>query len=155
VPGHEELAMGAIASGGVRVLNDEVITAYAISQHAIDQVAEREGVELLRRERLYRQGRPPIDLQGATAIIIDDGLATGSTMKAAVRAARAQGAARVVVAVPVGAIETCRELSGIGDAAVICVHTPEHFRAVGQWYRDFSQTSDDEVRALLSGDSGF
>ena len=148
VPGHEELAMGAIASGGVRVLNDDVIRWYGIPTEAIDSVARKELAELERREREYRPGRPAPQLQGKTVILVDDGLATGSTMRAAVQAARAQRPARIVVAVPVGAPETCRELAAIADE-VVCARTPQPFSAVGQWYRDFSQTTDDEVRALL------
>jgi putative phosphoribosyl transferase len=148
VPGHEELAMGAIASGGVRVLNEGVVTAYGITTSTIDEVSAREVSELERRERLYGAGRPPPELRHATALIVDDGLATGSTMKAAAEAARAKGASHVVVAVPVGAGESCRELAAIADL-VVCARTPPEFRAVGQWYTDFSQTTDDEVRRLL------
>jgi predicted phosphoribosyltransferase len=148
VPGHSELAMGAIASGGVRVVNDDVVSWYGLSRSNIDEVAAVEQVELERREREYRQGRPGIELAGRTVILVDDGLATGSTMKAAVQAVRMQGPAKIVVAVPVGAADTCRALAGIADE-VVCARTPEPFSAVGLWYRDFSQTTDDEVRALL------
>jgi putative phosphoribosyl transferase len=148
VPGHSELAMGAIASGGVRVVNDDVVSWYGLSRSNIDEVAAVEQVELERREREYRQGRPGIELAGRTVILVDDGLATGSTMKAAVQAVRMQGPAKIVVAVPVGAADTCRALAGIADE-VVCGRTPEPFSAVGLWYRDFSQTTDDEVRALL------
>jgi putative phosphoribosyl transferase len=148
MPGHPEYAMGAIASGGVRVVSDDVIRWYGISPAAIEAVAAEELAELERREREYRRGRPLIDLRGRTVILVDDGLATGSTMRAAVQAVRALGPARVVVAVPVGAPQTCEEFNDITDETV-CARTPEPFSAVGLWYRDFSQTSDDEVRALL------
>jgi predicted phosphoribosyltransferase len=148
-PGHPELAMGAIASGGVRVLNDEVVQALAIPPHLIDAVAEREQSELERRESAYRQGRPLPSLRNRTVVLVDDGLATGSTMKAAVQAVKQQKPARVIVAVPVGAPETCRALRALADE-VICARTPAHFSAVGEWYRDFAQTTDDEVTALLS-----
>jgi putative phosphoribosyl transferase len=148
VPGHEELAMGAIASGGVRVLNDNVVGWYGVPPAVIDEVARIEQAELERRERIYREGRPPIDLRDRVVLLIDDGLATGSTMKAAVQAASKHSPARIVVAVPVGASETCRELRDVASA-VICARTPEPFSAVGLWYRNFSQTTDDEVRALL------
>jgi putative phosphoribosyl transferase len=147
VPGHEELAMGAIASGGVRVLNHDVIRALGIPENIVDMVAERAGEELRRRERLYRDDRPAPEVRGRTVILVDDGLATGSTMRAAVAALRKQGPARVIVAVPVGAAETCAELS-VG-AEVVCARTPEPFLAVGMWYDDFTQTSDEEVRELL------
>jgi putative phosphoribosyl transferase len=148
VPGHQELAMGAIASGGVRVLNDDVVDWYGVPASVIDAVAVEEQSELERRERAYRDDRPPLELTGRTIILIDDGLATGSTMKAAVKAVRIQTPARIVVAVPVGAVDTCRELTGIADE-VVCVRTPEPFAAVGLWYRDFGQTTDVEVRELL------
>jgi predicted phosphoribosyltransferase len=148
MPGHPEYAMGAIASGGVRVVNEDVIRWYGISQAAIEAVAREELAELERREREYRRGRPLTDLRGRTAILVDDGLATGSTMRAAVQAVRVHEPARVIVAVPVGAPATCDEFQDITDETV-CARTPEPFSAVGLWYRDFSQTSDDEVRALL------
>lgn len=148
MPGHPEFAIGAIASGGVRVLKDDVIRAYGVPQSAIDTVARRELAELERREREYRRGRPLPDLRDRIVILVDDGLATGSTMRAAVQAVRAFEPARVVVAVPVGAPSTCAELAEIADE-VVCARTPEPFSAVGLWYRDFSQTTDEEVRALL------
>lgn len=148
LPGHPELAMGAIASGGVRVLNHDVVSWYRIPETVIDQAAREEQIELERRERAYRDGRTPAELQDRVVLLIDDGLATGSTMKAAVQAVRARRPARIVVAVPVGSPDTCREFAGIADE-IICVRTPEHFSAVGQWYLDFSQTTDDEVRTLL------
>jgi putative phosphoribosyl transferase len=148
VPGHPELAMGAIATGAVRVLNEDVVNWYRIPLSVIDQVARAEQAELERRERAYRDGRPPIPLEGRTVVLIDDGLATGSTMKAAVQAVRAHKPARIVVAVPVGSPETCAEFADLADE-IVCARTPEPFSAVGVWYRDFSQTSDAEVRALL------
>ena len=150
VPGHSELAMGAIASGGVRVLNDDVVRWYGIPQAVIDEVAHEEQRELERREQAYRDGRTPVPLGGRTVLLVDDGLATGSTMKAAVQAIRALSPSRIVIAVPVGAAETCRELSEVADE-IVCACTPANFRAVGQWYVDFSQTTDAEVRDLLRG----
>jgi putative phosphoribosyl transferase len=149
VPGQEELAMGAIASGGARVLNDEIVSAFGITSEVIERVTRREQEELERREAAYRRETPPGDLQGKTAILVDDGLATGSTMRAAAMAVRALAPARVVVAVPVGAESTCRDLERVADE-VVCAATPEPFYAVGLWYRDFSQTSDEEVRELLA-----
>jgi predicted phosphoribosyltransferase len=149
VPGHEELAMGAIASGGVRVLNDEVVRGLGIPQPVIDQVAAAEEVELLRREREYRDDRPPPAVAGRAVILVDDGLATGSSMRAAVEALRQRGPAEIVVAVPVGAPETCAAMNLVADSTV-CAHMPDRFAAVGLWYQDFSQTTDDEVRTLLA-----
>jgi predicted phosphoribosyltransferase len=148
VPGHEELAMGAIASGGVRLVNDEVVVPLGIPPNVIDSVARSEQIELARREELYRGTREPIGLTGKTVILVDDGLATGSTMRAAVMAVRRQQPARIVVAVPVGARETCAGLAREADD-VVCLRTPDPFVAVGLWYRDFTPTSDSEVRALL------
>jgi predicted phosphoribosyltransferase len=148
-PGHQELAMGAIASGGVRVLNDEIVQAFGIRPDQIEAVARREEIELDRREASYRRGRLFPSLSGRTVILVDDGLATGSTMKAAVLAVRHQKPARVIVAVPVGAPDACRTLSVIADD-VVCARTPRSFSAVGEWYRDFAQTTDEEVVALLS-----
>jgi len=148
VPDYEELAMGAIASGGVRVLNDDVVRGLGIPQEVIDAVAADERTELTRREREYRGNRPPAAVAGRTVIVIDDGLATGSTMRAAVAALRRQGPARIVVAVPVGAAETCDEFEDEADE-VVCVRAPEPFYAVGRWYDDFSQTTDEHVRDLL------
>jgi predicted phosphoribosyltransferase len=149
VPRHEELAMGALASGGVRVLNDEVVHDLCIPDEVIEAVTAQAQQELERRERLYRGERPPPDVRGRTVILVDDGLATGSTMRAAVAALRRLGPARIVVAVPVGAAETCAALREEADA-VLCHHTPEPFYAVGAWYQDFTQTTDDEVRDLLA-----
>lgn len=148
VPGHEELAMGAIASGGVRLVNHEVVDALGIPESVIDQVARREQAELERREALYRGSRPPLSLTSRTVILVDDGLATGSTMRAAVTAIRHQQPARIVVAVPVGAGPTCSEMHTVADD-VVCLRTPDPFIAVGLWYRDFSETPDAEVRELL------
>lgn len=147
-PQQPELAMGAIASGGVRILNDDVIQAYRIPADTIEVVAGREAQELARRERAYRNGRPATPLQGKIVVLVDDGLATGSSMRAAIAAVRRREPDRVVVAVPVGARETCEELRTLADE-VVCAHTPATFSAVGLWYADFDQTSDDEVRALL------
>lgn len=148
VPGHEELAMGAIATGGVRVVNQEVVDAMGIDEAALDRAAEDEGRELLRRERAYRGDAPPPAIEGRTVVVVDDGLATGSTMRAAVRAVRELGPARVVVAVPTAAAATCMSLAEEVDE-VIAVRTPDPFYAVGQSYEDFAQTTDDEVRDLL------
>ncbi len=149
VPGHEELAMGAIASGGVRVMNDGVLHALRVPPGAVDEVAAREGEELERRERAYREGRPPPEVEGRTVLLVDDGLATGATMRAAAAAVRELGPARIVVAVPVAARETCEMMEEEVDE-VVCALTPDPFQAVGLWYDDFSQTTDEEVGALLS-----
>jgi predicted phosphoribosyltransferase len=148
VPGHEEYAMGAIAAGGVRVLSDEVVRTLRIPESAIEAVTRSERQELERRERLYRGGKPPHDVRGRVVILVDDGLATGSTMLAAVRALAQMRPARTIVAVPTGAAETCEALRAEADE-VICAMTPPNFRAVGLWYDNFSQTGDDEVRELL------
>lgn len=148
LPGHEELAMGAIATGGVRVLNDDVVDYLEISDDVIDSIAAKELTELERRERAYRGNRPEPDVRGKTVILVDDGLATGSTMRAAASALRQQAPARIVVAVPVSARETCDEYR-MGVDEIICAATPERFYGVGRWYRDFSQTTDEEVRELL------
>ena len=149
VPGHAELAMGAIATGGVRVLNRSVTGPLDIRPEVVDEVAAREAAELERREQAYRPGRPPLDVAGRVVVVVDDGLATGSTMRAAVTALRAKGPARVVVAVPVGSRETCRDLAQEADE-VVCAHSPAGFRSVGEWYDDFAQTTDDDIRALLN-----
>ncbi len=148
-PGQEELAMGAIASGGVRVLNDEVIRSLRVSPRVIDFVAARESRELERRERLYREDRPAPSVAGKTILLVDDGLATGSTMRAAISALRQAAPTRIVVAVPVAAVSASRELTSQVDQ-MVCLHTPEPFYSVGFWYLDFSQTSDDEIRELLA-----
>ena len=148
VPGHRELAMGAIASGGVRVLNPDVVSWLKIPEHVIDQVAREEQAELERREHVYRGDRPPVDVRHRVVVLVDDGLATGSTMRAAVEAVRKNEPSRIVVAVPVAPQSTCTEFERIADD-VVCAQTPEPFSAVGLWYREFSQTADDEVRELL------
>jgi predicted phosphoribosyltransferase len=148
VPGHEELAMGAIASGGVLVRNEQVVGRLRLGEADLARVAEAEGRELARREQRYREGRPPPDLTGKVVILVDDGLATGSTMRAAVAAARRLGPSRVVVAVPTAPASTCQRLRADAEE-VICATTPRPFRAVGYSYRSFPQTSDQEVRDLL------
>ncbi|HEV7403399.1 MAG TPA: phosphoribosyltransferase [Chthoniobacteraceae bacterium] len=149
VPGFEELAMGALASGGVRVLNPGVLREVRDGGAVLAQVTSREAAEIERREAAYRGGRPAPEPAGKTAILVDDGLATGATMRAAVAALRRRAAGRIVVAVPVGAPEVCAALASEADEAV-CLIAPEGFQAVGQFYRDFTQTSDEEVRALLA-----
>jgi len=148
VPGQEELAMGAIASGGVRVLNHDIINHLQLAPVMIDQVTEGEQLEIERRERIYRDGRPALPIRGRTAVLVDDGLATGATMLAAARAVGALNPKRTVVAVPVASHQACAEFQDHVDE-VICTATPEPFYAVGVWYEDFSQTSDAEVRNLL------
>jgi predicted phosphoribosyltransferase len=152
VPGHEELAMGAIASGGVRILSDEVIKVFGIPERVVAGVAAEESEELQRRERLYRDDRPAPEIEGRTVILVDDGLATGSTMRAAAAALRAQHPEHLVVAVPVAPPETCASLRSEVDD-VVCAREPEPFFAVGNWYDDFSQISDAEVRRLLQAGS--
>ena len=147
-PGQEELAMGAIASGGVRVLNTNLLRRFHLPDYTVEAIATRELAELERRERAYRGSTASPAVRGNVVILVDDGLATGSTMRAAAAALRRMDPARIVVAVPVGAESSCEEFGGIVDE-VVCAETPEPFRAVGQWYDDFSQTTDDEVRALL------
>ncbi|HXE53206.1 MAG TPA: phosphoribosyltransferase family protein [Tepidisphaeraceae bacterium] len=147
-PAHEELAMGAIASGGIRVINPSVVHLLGITQDEIDEVARAEESELSRREREYRGDRPPARVSDRTVILIDDGLATGATMRAAAAALRPQHPAELVVAVPVAAAETCDEFRADVDR-IVCAMTPEPFRAVGLWYENFEQTTDDEVRNLL------
>ena len=148
VPGHEELAMGAIATGNVRVLNHDVLRQLRIPERIIDAVAQKEERELTRRERLYRGNRPPLECRGKTVILVDDGLATGSSMYAAVKALRQRNPARIVVAVPAAAPETCEAFQQVVDE-IVCAVTPEPFYAVGAWYDDFTQTTDDEVHNLL------
>lgn len=149
VPGHEELAMGAIATGNVRVLNEKVVKDLGIRDEWIQQVAAREERELKRRESLYRGGSAPLNVSGRTVIIVDDGLATGATMRAAVKALKNLGPARIIVAVPVAAREACESFNADADATCVRVMSPEPFDGVGRWYRDFSQTSDEEVCYLL------
>lgn len=154
LPEQEELAMGAIASGGVRVLNRDLIRALGIPEEVVDRVTQEEQRELERREREYRQGRPPIDLGGKTVILVDDGLATGSSMRVAAFALKQKQPAQSIVAVPVAARDSCVELESVADK-VVCALTPEPFWGVGQWYEDFSQTSDEEVRDLLKRSASF
>jgi len=148
VPGHEELAMGAIASGGVRIMNDEVLRMLYISEADIERVAARERAELERRERAYRGGRPAPRVQGRVVILVDDGVATGSTIRAAIAALRHQEPSRIIVAIPVAPPDVCRALQEEADE-VICLLTPEPFVAISIWYESFPQLSDDDVRALL------
>jgi predicted phosphoribosyltransferase len=148
VPGHTELAMGAIAPAGVEVLNHDVIVDLGISAASVAAIAASERVELDRRDRIFRGGRPMPELSGKTVILVDDGLATGATMEAAVTALRQMGPAAIVVAAPVGARETCERLAGLADQ-LLCLATPAPFSAVGQWYENFSQTTDEEVQELL------
>ncbi len=148
LPGEEELAIGAIASGGTRALNRALIEELQISASLIERIANREAEELARREQLYRGGRPPISIANRAVILVDDGLATGATMKAAARAVRLHGPKSLLIAVPVASAISCEELREDADW-VICAATPERFTAVGSWYKDFRQTEDDEVQALL------
>lgn len=148
VPGHPELAMGAIATGGVRVMNDELVRSLDLAPAAVDDVVRAELRELERRELAYRGDRPPLDVVGRTVVVVDDGLATGATVLAAVQAVRARGAGRVVVAVPVGAPDACRRVAAVADD-VVCLHAPDGFGAVGAHYDDFRQTTDEQVQSLL------
>jgi predicted phosphoribosyltransferase len=148
LPGHEEFAIGAIASGGVVVLNDDTLREYGVTRHQVEAVIAAEDRELERRERQYRGDRPFPEVSGRIVVLVDDGLATGSTMRAAVAALRQEGPARVIVAVPTAPRETCEELRMIVDE-MVCLVTPDPFYAVGLWYEDFSQTTDEEVRDLL------
>lgn len=153
VPGRPELAMGALASGGVIVMNRNVLSALSIPDGAVEAVVAAERAEMERREAAYRDGRPPVEIAGRHVILIDDGLATGASMRAAVAGVRQRGPLGVVVAVPIAAATTCEELADEVDE-IVCAATPEPFYAVGAWYADFGQTSDDEVRALLDAASG-
>jgi len=148
VPGEEELAMGAVASGGIRVLNEEVVRALKVTPEEVERVTASELLELERRERLYRQGRPPSNVRGQIVLLVDDGLATGSTMRAAAAALRQMNPARIIAAAPVGSPNACGDLRSAVDE-VVCAETPADFQAVGQFYQDFGQASDDEVRDLL------
>jgi predicted phosphoribosyltransferase len=149
VPGHEELAMGAVGTGGVRVLNEAVVAGLRIAPSVIEAVTAAQQRELAARERVYRGDRPPPEVRGHTVILVDDGLATGATMRAAVAALRRQEPARIVVAAPIAAPETCEELRAVADE-VVCAVTPRPLHSVGLWYQDFAQTSDEEVRGLLA-----
>jgi putative phosphoribosyl transferase len=149
VPDHEELAFGAISTGGIRVVNRAIVEEMGLSDAAIERVVEREHAELERRERVYRQGRPPVAIRDRVAVLVDDGLATGATMIAAVRAVRLHQPKRVVVAVPVASRQAAADVRSVADE-MICLRTPEPFFAVGYWYRDFDQVSDGEVRERLT-----
>lgn len=149
LPGHEELAMGALAQGNGIVFNSEIIEAYHLGNREIERAVQRERKELARREQAYRSGMPPLEVQGKILLLVDDGLATGATMRAAVQALRKQNPATIVVAVPVAPPEVCEDLQREADE-VVCPRRPTFFSAIGQWYEDFDQTSDEEVRALLN-----
>lgn len=153
-PGRPELAMGAIASGGIRILNDDVVKALRIDAAAIAEVTERETRELERREHAYRDERPPVRVQGKTVILVDDGVATGATMHAAVLALKQQKPSRLIVAVPHSSSEACRTIETIADE-VVCLETPEPYFAVGAWYEDFRATTDDEVQVILRQAAGW
>jgi predicted phosphoribosyltransferase len=153
MPGHEEYAIGAIATGGVRIINEEAIRTFGVTNAEIEAVTAEERLELERREHRYRDGRSAPDIDGKTVILVDDGLATGSTMRAAVEALRQEGPARLVVAVPTAAPETCQEIAALVDD-MVCAITPEPFYAVGLWYDDFGQTTDEEVHDLLAVAAG-
>jgi predicted phosphoribosyltransferase len=155
VPGQEELAFGAIASGGVRVLNEGIIHTLRLTDAMIERISERERQELLRREHLYRGDRPAPDLTRQTVIVVDDGLATGATMRAAVDAIKLLRAGQIVVAVPVGSRDTCSAMRRISDVLCVCAEMPEPFYGVGLWYEDFSQTTDEEVTELLARRANF
>lgn len=148
-PGREELALGAIASGGIKVLNWETIEALGVTDATVDEIARRESIELERREQAYRRGRPPQDVTGRTVLLVDDGLATGASMYAAVLALRAREPAKIVVAVPVAPQDTVTQLAQYADD-VVCIAMPRPFRGVGAWYADFRQVTDDEVTELLN-----
>ncbi len=148
VPGHSELAMGAIASGGIRVVDERIVGMLGISREAFDRIEREERLELERREQTFRAGRAPLDVSGKTAIIVDDGLATGASMAAAIDAMRTRNPERLVVAVPVAPPDTCERLAERADE-MICLYTPEWMHAVGLWYDNFAQTTDAEVRELL------
>ena len=149
VPGYEELAMGAVATGGARVLNDQIVGDLNIPEYVIDKVEADERQELARRKHAYRGGRPPLQVSGRTVILVDDGLATGATMRAAVKALRQLQSERIIVAVPTASPQTCEELKAEVDE-VVCAITPEPFYAVGYWYDNLTQTTDQEVRELLA-----
>jgi putative phosphoribosyl transferase len=150
VPGHEELAFGAIASGGVTYINEQMARSLRMTGEMIERVIQREKKELERRESLFRSGLPPLELRGKTVIVVDDGLATGSTMRAAVTAIKKQDPKKIIVAAPAASRDTCAEFDQAEDEWCVCVQTPEPFYAVGMWYVNFDQTTDEEVRTLLS-----
>jgi predicted phosphoribosyltransferase len=149
-PGHEELALGAIASGGMHVFNVDVLAELGLSRERVMEIAAHEAEEVKRREQAYRGDRPPLELRGQNVIVVDDGLATGASMSVALIALRKLGAARLICAVPVASSGACRKLSGLADE-VVCAYTPEDFHAVGQFYENFAQTTDEEVRGFLAG----
>ena len=153
VPGEEELAMGAVASGGARVLNADVIREFNISDAKLADAVAREEAEIQRREQLYRPGREPLDVAGLAVILVDDGLATGATMRAGIAALRKLGASQVIAAAPVGAASTAQQIGAEADE-IVCPFRPKSFRALGEWYLDFRQTSDEEVRELLDATAG-
>ena len=156
VPGQEELAFGAIASGGITFFNQPLVNYLKIPNSIIEQVIEHEQKELERREKIYRGGRPPLDLEGKICVIVDDGLATGATMRAAITAIKKLNSRQIIVAVPVAAPETCDEIEKATGCRCVCVMMPEQFYGVGRWYRDFSQTTDEEVKDLLArAENGF
>jgi putative phosphoribosyl transferase len=148
MPGHDELAMGAVANGNVEILNEAVVSSFNISREQIDSIAERERRRIRQQQDDYRHGEPPLEIKGRVVMLVDDGVATGATMRAAVAALRRHHPKRIVVAVPVGALETCDELKQEADE-VVCLVSPQQFYAVGMWYRDFSPTTDEAVQELL------
>lgn len=153
VPGQEELAMGAVASGGAMVRNDDVIGAAGVDEQQLERIAARERAAVAERDERYRRGRPPLDISGRDVIVVDDGLATGATMRVAVQTVRQRQPARIIVAVPVGAPHACEALGEYADE-VVCLHQPSELRGVGAWYRDFAPTADEEVAALLDRVTG-
>ena len=154
VPGQEELAFGAIATGGVTIYNEEILRSLRMPPELLEFIVKREEAELKRREDLYRMGRPPLDVTGKTVVVVDDGLATGASMAAAVEALKRSSANEIIVAVPVASKEACTELRSLEKVSSVCVETPEPFFGVGVWYKDFSQTTDDEVQELLASTRG-
>lgn len=151
LPGHEELALGAVASGGAEIINDDLVRSFRVDRAALDAVRQRELTELARREHAYRGARPPLAVRGREVIVVDDGVATGATVRVALAALRLMGARHITMAVPLAAPDVAQQLMGLADE-LICVETPEPFRSVGQWYGSFAQTSDEEVRRALTAD---